>query len=338
MRPVLLFFVLVLFLECQLPVFKDTCTAGEAGNDTVFITIGTGPVTGVYYPTGRAICSRVNSPRFLCSVERTTGSIYNLKAVEAGVIEFGISQSDHLSSAFLGQGGFRTPLSKLRKVADLFQETICVVVRRDSAIHELFAIRGKRVSTGVEGSGGHASARMLLRLLGWGKGGVREVDSVSNAKALSMLCKGELDAVIFVSAHPYAPLSEASTQCMLRLLDIGRDVSSKFLSKGSPYTEATIPAGTYKGIDRPVRTISVWATMVASSEVSEETVYQVTRAMFEAGQKSPFLPSQSQASVYRTIRHDDTGGVPFHKGALRYYTERGFLKPGLSGRLLLKPD
>ena len=140
-----------------------------------FITIGTGGVTGVYYPTGGAICRLVNRGRrdhgIRCSVESTGGSIYNLNALRKGEMDLAVAQSDWQYHAFKGTEYFseQGPMDDLRSVFSIHNEAFTVVARADAGINTIDDIVGKRVNIGNTGSGMRATMNVIMEAKGWDK-------------------------------------------------------------------------------------------------------------------------------------------------------------------------
>ena len=138
-----------------------------------FISIGTGGVTGVYYPTGGAICRLVNKSRkehgIRCAVESTGGSVYNINTIKAGELEFGVAQSDWQHHAYNGTSKFAdNPFPDLRAVMSVHPEPFTLIVRGDSGIDSFEALKGKRVNVGNPGSGQRATMEVVMDAFGIG--------------------------------------------------------------------------------------------------------------------------------------------------------------------------
>ncbi len=321
--PVLMLLILLLLAAGAWPALAEQ-PAQQEQSVPAFITIATGPLNGLYYPAGRAICRIVNSdrnlPHPLCSVERTSGSIYNLKALAAGEVEFCISQSDQISAAYAGTGEFKDELQGLRIVFPLFEESFTVVVRADSPIRRISDLKHRIVSTGLPGSGGYATLRAIMRSMEWDFYDIKQVDTISNAKALARLCDKTLDAVVFTAGHPYPPLARACEKCVLRLLRVRGAAVSRLLASSGAYSRTTIPGGFYRGINRPVKTIGVVATLVSSSSVDGKLVYRVLKTLNDHieifRQARPVFGRVTREEIFR-----EQMAAPVHAGAERYLHE-----------------
>lgn len=293
-----------------------------------FITVGTGPLNALYYPAGRAICTLVNQdralPRILCSVQRTRGSIYNIKGLAAGEFEFCIAQSDQLVSAYYGRGAFREPLKELRIVAALFEESFTVAVRADSPIQRISDLKNRRISTGFPGSGGYATFHMLMKSMDWDFSDIERVDTINNTRALHELCAGKLDGVVLTAGHPYRSLVIAARECDLRLLEIRGKAVNRLLAASPVFMRTVIPGGLYRGIPRQVKSIGVVAILATSSSVDDEVVCRILKAMAEHvdvfRKACPVFGSITKEGLLRDFR-----SVPLHEGVARFYHENGLV-------------
>ena len=293
-----------------------------------FITIGSGQVNGIYYPLSRALCrilnQNVKEPPLLASVERTRGSLYNLRALGAGVFEFGLAQSDHLVAARQGREEFKNKITDLRTVFSLYEEIFTVVVRANSPVHKLDDLKHRRISTGRPGSGGYATMLALFESSKWRPKDISQINTLNYGGALDELCRGKVDAMIFTAGHPFQPLLDADRVCRLRLLPVTGPAVDRLLHKAPGYNYTTIPAGLYPDTPESVKSFGVTATLVTSARVGDELVYQVVKGIMEnLDQLRPVHPALNQLTRKKMV----TGcrAAPFHPGALRYYRECGLI-------------
>ena len=173
---------------------------GAAQAEQTFITIGTGGVTGVYYPTGGAICRLVNKGRkehgVRCSVESTGGSVYNINTIREGELEFGVAQSDWQYHAFNGTSKFESKgaFEGLRAVFSVHPEPFTVVARADSGITNFDDLKGKRVHIGNPGSGQRGTMEVLMAEKGWTTGDFALATELKAAEQSAALCVNQIDA------------------------------------------------------------------------------------------------------------------------------------------------
>ncbi len=310
--------------------------AGASAQEETFITIGTGGVTGVYYPTGGAICRLVNRNRqehgIRCSVESTGGSVYNVNAIRQGQLEFGVAQSDIQYQAYNGEGEFADQGAdeKLRAVFSIHPEPFTVVARADAGIETFDDLKGKRVNIGNPGSGQRALMERLMEEMGWTTSDFQLAAELQAAEQSQALCDNNIDAMVYSVGHPSGSIQEATTACDSVLVDVDNEAAQSLVENNPYYRVATIPGGMYRGNDEDTTTFGVGATLVTSSDVEEETVYQVVKAVFEN-----FDQFKSLHPAFADLKKEEmaTEGLsaPLHDGARRYYEEAGLLQGEGSG-------
>ncbi len=303
---------------------------GAQAADQQFISIGTGGVTGVYYPTGGAICRLVNKDRkthgIRCSAESTGGSVYNLNTIRAGELEFGVVQSDWQYHAYHGSDRFKDsgPFEKERAVFSVHPEPFTLIVRADSGIDSFEALKGHKVNVGNPGSGQRGTMEVVMDAFGITMDDFSLAAELKSAEMAQALCDGKIDAMIFTIGHPAAAITEAATTCDVKLVDVKGAPIDKLVAENDYYRVATIPGGTYKGTDEDVTTFGVGATIVSSSDVSEKVVYTVVKAIFDNFEDFKKLhPAFAHLKEEEMIK--DGLSAPLHPGAVKYYKERGWM-------------
>lgn len=304
-------------------------SASEAASKAV--TIGTGAVTGVYYPAGGAICRLLNRNRkehgIRCFVESTDGSIYNLNALRDGELDFGVVQSDWQYNAYKGRGVFAhgPALSKLRSVFSLHSEMFTVVVRGDSSIRNFDDLQNHRVNIGNPGSGMRAIMDELMDIKGWGRNSFKEVLELKPADQAKALCENKIDAMVFAAGHPNGLIQEVTSMCNARIIPVNGPEVTELLNTHPYYARTSIPGGMYRGNGTDIQTFGIKATLVTTSDVDEETVYQLTKAVFDN-----FDSFKTLHFVFATLDKERmvSAGLtaPLHEGARRYFNEVGLLK------------
>lgn len=295
-----------------------------------FITIGTGGVTGVYYPTGGAICRLVNRGRkdhgIRCSVESTGGSVYNLNALRDGGLDLAVAQSDWQYHSYNGTSIFadQGPFKDLRSVFSLHTEAFTMIVRADSPIKSLDDIAGKNVNVGNPGSGNRATMEVLMQSKGWNMDSFKVVSEFKGSEQPQALCDGKIDVMIYNAGHPNGAVQEAATSCDVRILPVeGPDVD-KLVDKSPYYAYTKIPGGMYAGNPNDIKTFGVKATFVTTAKVDEEVIYQVVRAVFDNFDNFKTLhPVFVNLDPKKLVTEGNA--APLHKGAERYFREHGLL-------------
>ncbi len=295
-----------------------------------FITIGTGGVTGVYYPTGGAICRLVNKDTkehgLRCSVESTGGSIYNLNTIAAGELNMGVAQSDWQYHAYNGTSKFadQGPNKKLRAVFSVHPEPFTVVARADSGIKTFADLEGKRVNIGNPGSGQRGTMEVVMEALGWTKSSFLLASELKSAEQASALCDNKVDAIVFTVGHPNGSIKEVTTTCDSVLVPVTGPAIDKLVKENDYYRDAVVPGGMYRGSDSDTKTFGVGATFVSSTDTPADTVYAVVKAVFENFDEFRNLhPAFSILDKKQMIK--DGLSAPLHDGAVRYYKEAGLM-------------
>ena len=306
--------------------------AGHSSDHTQqFVTIGTGGVTGVYYPTGGAICRLVNKGRkehgIRCSVESTGGSVYNINTIRAGELDMGVAQSDWQYHAYNGSSKFEEAgaFEDLRAVFSVHPEPFTVVARADAGISNFDDLKGMRVNVGNPGSGQRGTMEVLMDAKGWTMEDFALASEVKSSEQSKDLCDNKIDAMVFTVGHPSGSIKEATTSCDAVIVAVTGDAVDKLVADNDFYRTATIPGGMYRGTDADVDTFGVGATFVTSAEVSDEVVYEVVKAVFENFDDFKKL-HPAFANLKKEEMVSDGLSAPLHPGAERYYREAGLIE------------
>jgi uncharacterized protein len=296
--------------------------------ESKFVTIGTGAVTGVYYPMGVAISKLLNKNRsiygFKMTAEATGGSVFNINALAAGDMDFGLAQSDKAAQAFKGieEWQDRGPQEDVRAVFGLISETVCLIARADSSINNCGDLRGKIVAIGNPGSGTRQNSIDALSTCGITIADLAQAESLKASEAASMIQDGRIDAFFFTVGHPNGTIKEAiAGKTKVRFVPI-RDVDD-LLRRNSFYSKAVIPITFYGGVENSedVSTFGVRSCLLTSAKVPENVVYAITKEVFnhfDSFKKlHPALEDLRKEDMVRDLP------VPVHPGALKYFRETG---------------
>jgi len=312
---------LILFLLWSVP-FVATAK-------TTLVTIGTGELMGRYYPTGGAIAEFVNKKQkiygFRCTFKSTLGSVFNVNAIMAGDIEFGIVQSDRQYEAFNGLAEWKDkgPQKDLRAVFSLYTESVTLVAADASGIKTIRDLKGKRVNIGKTDSGGHQNAIDALDAAGIDWRTDIMIKGGNATDGPSLLLSGEIDAFFFTVGHPSAIITFA-TVGVRRVLFIPIDNTERLLSKNPYYVKSFIPRKLYPGAVNveDVETFGVKATFVTSAKIPDGVVYAITKEVFENLESLKKLhPTYNMLTKDSMLKDGLT--APIHPGALKYYQEVG---------------
>lgn len=297
------------------------------GKPQEFITIGTGGLTGVYYPAGGAMATMINRQSDVygirASAESTGGSVYNLNAVIAGDLEFGLAQSDRQYQAVHGEGEWEgMPQSGLRAVFSLHPEIITLVAADDSGIQGLADLNGKRINIGNPGSGVRGNAIDVLTAAGinWKEDIIAE--NLIASEAPKMIQDGRIDGFFHTVGHPNGAITEVTSgrRKVHFVPVVGVD---ELVVAFSYYAKARVPVDLYPSATNTgqVESVGLMTTVVTSSEVDEKIVYAVVKEVMENLEEFKVL---HPALGHLTLEGMLVGhAAPFHPGAERYFAEAG---------------
>jgi uncharacterized protein len=295
--------------------------SGPAGAQA-FVTVLTGGTAGVYYPLGVAL-SKVFAekvPNVRPTVQATKASVENLNLLQQGRGEVAFTLGDSLALAWAGneEAGFRTKLSKLRGISAIYPNYVQIVAAKDSGIRTLADLKGKRLSVGAPKSGTELNARTILHAAGMTYADLGRVEYLPFNESVELMKNRQLDATLQSAGLGVSSLKDLATAIDIVLVEIPGAVVEK---AGAPYVRATVPANTYTGQTDAVSTAAVLNYLVTRSDLRDDLVYQMTKAIFET------LPElQAAHSAAKEIRPEhalEGMPVPVHPGAERYFKEKG---------------
>jgi TRAP transporter TAXI family solute receptor len=303
-----------------------------AERDATFVTIGTGGVTGVYYPTGGAISRIINKKfgtyKIRATVESTSGSVFNINAVLSGDLEFGVAQSDRQYQAYNGLAEWQESgaQSDLRSVFSVHPEAITLVASEASGIREVADLRGKRVNLGNPGSGQLQNSKDVLRAVGIDDEEI-SAEYVKAVEAPGLLQDGRIDAFFYTVGHPAGNIKEAASgRIKVRLIPIEGPAIEDMIRERPYYARAVIPCDFYpKALnEEDIPTIGVKATFVTSKHVPATIVYAITKEVFDNLDDFRELHPAYRVLTERNMLEGLS--APIHEGALRYYRESGLIR------------
>jgi len=295
-----------------------------------FVTIGTGGQTGVYYQVGGSICRLVNrgtKDHGIKCTHTTGGSVANINGIRSGDLDLGVAQSDWQFHAYNGTAPDQFPdgaYEQLRAVFSVHPEPFTVVARADSGIKSFDDLKGKRVNVGNPGSGQRGTMEVVMKEMGWSMDDFKLASELKSAEQSQALCDNKIDAIVFTVGHPNGSIKEATTSCEAVMVPVTGAAIDKLVNENAYYATATIPGGMYTGTDSDTQTFGVGATFVASTNVDEETVYQMVKAVFDNFDRFKRLhPAFANLEEAKMITNNLS--APLHDGAVRYYKERGWM-------------
>jgi len=320
-----------------LPLLASTvAVAGE----TVYFRIGTGGAGGTYFPLGQAIAEAISGVgkdgrcvasgacvRDLVAVaQMSNGSVANIEGVRAGRIEAGIAQADVAHWLSRGAEAFadRESFPGLRAIANLYKESVHVVVRHGAGIESVADLAGKRVSLDEPGSGTLVDARLILSAFE-----LDEEDLVTEylkpTLAAQRMREGRLDAFFIVVGHPASSVAGTVAEGVGTLIPVAGEPVERLIAEGPFFQRALIPAGIYDGVG-DVETLAVGAQLLTSAGASTDLIYAVTRALWHPDTLAAIRAGHPKGREIALETALDGFSVAIHEGAVRYYREIGLIR------------
>lgn len=294
-----------------------------------FFRIATGGTAGTYYPIGNLIAHAISAPpQLVATAVASNGSVANINAIIGGTAESGFVQADVAYWAYSATGVYegKPKVADLRSIANLYPESVHLVVRKASNIRSVADLRGKTISFDEPGSGTLLNAKAILNAFGLAGSDI-SMEFLRPNQAAKKMKDGSVDAFFFTGGFPAAAISElASTSSGIEILPISGPQIEKLFKEFPFFTADEIPAGTYNNVGA-VKTVAVGAHWVTSAKVSADTVYAVTKALWSDKTRAALDAGHAKGRLIRKeTALSGLLGVPLHPGAERFYKESGLLK------------
>ncbi|WP_142847763.1 TAXI family TRAP transporter solute-binding subunit [Telmatospirillum sp. J64-1] len=288
-----------------------------------YINVLTGGTSGVYYPLGVALSKLYSQalPDAKVAVQATKASVENLNLLQQGRGEVGFSLGDSVSGAWNGDEelGFTRKLDKLRGLAAIYPNYIQIVASRDSGITTLEDLKGKRVSVGAPRSGTEINARAIFKAAGMSYDDLGKVEYLPFGESVELIKNRQLDATLQSAGLGVASIRDLASSVPITVVEIPADVVAQI---GDPtYISSAIPAGTYEGQNEDRQTVAIINYLVTTSDVPDDVVYAMTKAMFE--NRDQLVAAHSAAAGIDIKKATEGMPLPLHPGAERYYREQG---------------
>jgi TRAP transporter TAXI family solute receptor len=324
LRPILSLFAL--FLLASPALANAPAKPAAAPNSLV---IGTGAVTGIYFPAAGAVQRLVNDQNLgiRLAVESTNGSVSNLQDLAKGGIDLAVAQSDWAYYAAKGgQSPFLTPNADLRTVLALHGELLAMVVKADSDIKDIDGLKGKRINLGPAASGPRTIMTAVFQTLNWSINEMGSILDLPFAEQSAALCDGKVDAIIFLVPHPNAAVQDALSRCPTRLLPLSGSTVDTLVTTNPFYAKSSIPGGSYTGVSADVPSFGVRALLLTTTKLSDDAGYAIAKAVL--GNTSAL--NALHPSLARLTAKDmkaDSFGIQVQAGVAKYMAEAGLTAP-----------
>jgi len=312
-----------LLVAAVLVVLSAACSNSGQSNAR-FLSIATGGTGGVYYPYGGGLAKVLNEslPNVRATAEVTAASVDNLKLIRDGRADMAFVLNDTLADAVAGRGPFDGRPVPAASLAVLYSNYTQVVTLASSGIASVADLRGKTVSTGSPGSGTEVIAVRVLRAAGLDPERDVTRQGLGASESAGALKDGKVAAFFFSGGLPTAAIQDLahSPGIAIRLLPTGDLAGALQRDYGALYATLEIPAGAYRGVDRPVPSIVVANVLVVNRSMADDLAYDITRVLFE--KKSELAAIHPEAANLSRDRGAAGASAAYHPGALRYYADR----------------
>lgn len=312
--------------------------------DPTFFRIGTGGAGGTYFPIGGTIANGISSPPgaracdsggqcgvpgLIAIAQSTTASVFNNAAVQNGELEAGLAAADVTRSMYMGEGKFEGKAHpKLRIIANLYPEDLHLVMPKGASINDLGDLAGKRVGIAQAGSGTQVAVMQMLDVWGVNRDNMDEAE-LNNSQSAERLADGQIDAYFYAAGWPVAAMIQLASTKGMSLHSFSEAALAKINEAVPAYIPSKIPAGVYEGIDTDTLTPAVSALLVVSSDLSEELVYGITKAIWNDNTRKLLDNGHAkgkQITAETALDGVEALGVPLHAGAEKFYKKAGLLK------------
>ena len=299
--------------------------AGGGGARREQVRFATGGLAGVYFAYGSAIAQVLTAGTNVDVVIRSTGaSRANILLIQAGEVDIALAQNDVMYHAWQGTDFFDgVSFRGFGTIAGLYAEVCQVITGSGMGITTIADLRGRRVSVGDVGSGTEFNARHILEAHGITFADI-VVQNMGFAASVDAFRAGSIDAFFVTAGAPTPAIASLATTNDIVVLGIAPDAIARLQRDYPFYTTYTIAAGIYRGVNAPVTTVAVKATLLASNNLSADTVYSITRALFAL---QPQIASAHPRGRELDRDYAVTNlAVPLHPGAERYFRSAGTIR------------
>ncbi len=305
--------------------------SGSAAAQQKTYSIGTGGTGGVYYPLGGAIANVLSKylPGVQATAEVTGGSVDNLKLIGSGDADIGMSTADSALEAFEGQGVYRdTGKIPACTIANLYQSFIHVVALDGSGVNSIPDMKGKRVSVGSAGSSTEVAADRLMEVAGLNPKSDVQRDNLSVAESVAAMKDRKIVAFFWIGGLPTAAVTDlvATPNLKVKFIPTEQYLQQMRAKYGPVYTAFALPKATYAGLEADVPGIGVGNIFFVNAKMPEQQVYDILKTIFDnLGEVQGVHPEAKSLSIETAARGSS---IPFHPGAIRFYTEKGVWRGG----------
>jgi len=312
--------------KCLLALLAVALTQPLIAQEKINLAIGTGGTGGVYYPLGGGLANLLSKfvPGMQATAEVTGGSVDNLRLIASGKPYIGFTMADAGQDAYRGEDKFKGGKVPLKTLMVLYPNRMHVATVEGTGINRITELKGKRVSTGSPGSATEVMAFRVIEALGMDKDRDMRRERLSVAESVAALKDRKIEAFFWVGGLPTGAVSDLANtpNTKIKMVDHAEAVAGMNKKYGQLYVEDTIPKATYRGMDSDNKIATVWNILVAHENLSDQAAYNIVKTIFD--KRSDLIVVHNEAENFKLeYQKNAATPIPFHPGAIRYFTERG---------------
>ncbi|MCT4595806.1 MAG: TAXI family TRAP transporter solute-binding subunit [Anaeromicrobium sp.] len=327
-----LFMVILLVLSLGACGQESTESGSDTSNEKQFVTVVTGSTGGTYYPVGTIFSTlwneKLGHKGVVASVQSSGGSVENLNMLKDGEAELGIAMGNLTLFAYKGEGKFKdNKFENVRFVTALWPDVTQIVVTEDANVNSLSDLKGKRFNVGGAGSGTEYSTNLILENVAGITFKDIEAEHLGYFEASSAMQNGQLTGMNAEGGLPTSAVSEVfASKTKVKMLEFSNEDYDKLHDVAPYYGQFTVPSGLYSNLDKDVKTVGIKSTLIASADLDEDLVYELVKNIYENYDE---ISSSHKALEFVKLEEAIKGlpPVPLHKGAVRYFKEKGIEIP-----------
>ncbi|HLR22225.1 MAG TPA: TAXI family TRAP transporter solute-binding subunit [Pseudogracilibacillus sp.] len=330
-KKLLLSFLLMLMLSVVLVACgggNDTDNNADGNNNNGdaeadapdFLSFLTGGTSGTYYPLGGAIATIISDETGIqTDAVSSNASADNIEALRDGEAEIAFTQTDVASNAVEGINSFDgDPVDNVLGLGALYPETIQIVTTDKSGIESVEDMEGKKVSVGAPGSGTYVNAEQILEVHGLSMDDI-DAQNLDFGESTGGIQDGNIDAAFITAGTPTGAVEELQASADVSIVPVEKDKADELIEEYPYYAEDTVEEGTYD-IEEDVDTVAVLAMIVVTDDIPEDTVYDITKAIYE---NTDDIAHDKADAISKDSALDGLGDLELHPGAEKYYEEEG---------------
>jgi len=301
-------------------------SGGSFAQEKYSLSIATGGTGGVYYPIGGGLANILSKyvPGMQATAEVTGGSIDNLKLIATGKPYIAFSMADAGQDAYRGEDKFKGTKVPLRTLMILYPNRMHVVTIEGTGITKMSDLKGKRVSTGSPGSATEVMGFRVIEAAGLDKDKDMTRERLGVAESVNAIKDRKIDAFFWVGGLPTAAVTDLANTpgIKIKMIDHANTVAAMNKKYGQLYSQDVIPKTTYKGMDADNKQATVWNILVSNENLSDQTAYNIVKTIFD--HKADLVAVHKESENFLLENQKAAASpIPFHPGAVKYFTERG---------------